>query len=76
MMRVLVAWRSRNIISYIIMIFNINSTRGQTRLLTCVARVTCLVSNYKLYRFNANESLVHINVMSKTDIIQVFIVLI
>ena len=27
------------------MIFNINSTRGQTRLLTCVARVTCLVRN-------------------------------
>ena len=33
----------RNIISNIIMIFNINSTRGQTRFLTCVARVTCLV---------------------------------
>ena len=28
----------RNIISNIIMIFNINSTRGQTRFLTCVAR--------------------------------------
>ena len=27
------------------MIFNINSTRGQTRFLTCVARVTCLVIN-------------------------------
>ena len=27
------------------MIFNINSTRGQTRFLTCVARVTCLVRN-------------------------------
>ena len=26
------------------MIFNINSTRGQTRFLTCVARVTCLVA--------------------------------
>ena len=25
------------------MIFNINSTRGQTRFLTCIARVTCLV---------------------------------
>ena len=25
------------------MIFNINSTRGQTRFLTCVARVTCLM---------------------------------
>ena len=25
------------------MIFNINSTRGQTRFLACVARVTCLV---------------------------------
>ena len=25
------------------MIFNINSTRGQTRFLTCVARVMCLV---------------------------------
>ena len=25
------------------MIFNINSTRGQKRFLTCVARVTCLV---------------------------------
>ena len=25
------------------MIFNINSTRGQTRFLTCLARVTCLV---------------------------------
>ena len=34
----------RNIISNIIMIFNINSTRGQTRFLACVARVTCLVS--------------------------------
>ena len=35
----------RNIISNIIMIFNINSTGGQTRFLTCVARVTsfCLV---------------------------------
>ena len=32
----------RNIISNIILIFNINSTRGQTRFLTCVARVTCL----------------------------------
>ena len=27
------------------MIFNINSTRGQTRFITCVARVTCLVMN-------------------------------
>ena len=27
------------------MIFNINSTRGQTRFLTCIARVTCLVSH-------------------------------
>ena len=27
----------------IVMIFNINSTRRQTRFLTCVARVTCLV---------------------------------
>ena len=27
------------------MIFNINSTRGQTRFLTCVARVTCLEIN-------------------------------
>ena len=25
------------------MIFDINSTRGQTRFLTCVARVTCQV---------------------------------
>ena len=33
----------RNIISNIIMIFIINSTRGQMRFLTCVARVTCLV---------------------------------
>ena len=33
----------RNIIGNIIMIFNINSNRGQTRFLTCVARVTCLV---------------------------------
>ena len=33
----------RNIISNIIMIFNINSTRGQMRFLTCVARGTCLV---------------------------------
>ena len=33
----------RNIIGNIIMIFNIHSTRGQTRFLTCVARVTCLV---------------------------------
>ena len=33
----------RNIISSIIIIFNINSTRGQTRFLTCIARVTCLV---------------------------------
>ena len=33
----------RNIISNIIMIFNINSTCGQTRFLTCIARVTCLV---------------------------------
>ena len=31
------------------MIFNINSTRGQTRFLTCVARVTCLVRNKKKY---------------------------
>ena len=35
--------KPRNIICNIIMIFNINSTRGQTRFLTCVARVTCLV---------------------------------
>ena len=35
----------RNIIGNIIMIFNINSTRGQTRFLTCVARVTCLVND-------------------------------
>ena len=33
----------RNIISNIIVIFNINSTRGHTRFLMCVARVTCLV---------------------------------
>ena len=33
------------------MIFNINSTRGQTRFLTCIARVTCLVrcKNLALY---------------------------
>ena len=35
--------KARNIICNIIMIFNINSTRGQMRFLTCVARVTCLV---------------------------------
>ena len=40
----------RNIISNIIMIFNINSTRGQTRFLTCVARVTCLVILIKQVR--------------------------
>ena len=34
---------TRNIISNMIMIFNINSTRGQTRFLASVARVTCLV---------------------------------
>ena len=54
------------------MIFNINSTRGQTRFLTCVARVTCLViSNvlheirvrsfkrevYKYYRLGAVSSM-------------------
>ena len=33
----------RHIISNIIMIFNINSTRGQTRFLMCVARETGLV---------------------------------
>ena len=27
------------------MIFNINSTRGQMRFLTCVAQVTCLVAH-------------------------------
>ena len=31
------------------MIFNINSTRGQMRFLTCVARVTCLVSLICIY---------------------------
>ena len=30
------------------MIFNINSTRGQTWFLTCVARVTCLVRNKRI----------------------------
>ena len=39
----------RNIISNIIMIFNINSTRGQTLVLTCVARVTCL--GVQVYEF-------------------------
>ena len=34
------------------MIFNINSTRGQTRFLTCVARVTCLV----LINYNNNQT--------------------
>ena len=32
------------------MIFNVNSTRGQTRFLTCVARVTCLVRNKREVR--------------------------
>ena len=46
----------RNIISNIIMIFNINSTRGQTRFLACVARVTCLVLVKCIKReFNACE---------------------
>ena len=43
----------RNIISNIIMIFNINSTRGQTRFLTCVARVTCLVRNKRSTKLGA-----------------------
>ena len=30
------------------MIFNINSTRGQTRFLTCVGQVTCLVVLHKM----------------------------
>ena len=32
------------------MIFNINSTRVQTRFLTCVARVTCLVIIKSLFQ--------------------------
>ena len=39
------------------MILNINSTRGQTRFLTCVARVTCLVIRNicsPLYDFKLN----------------------
>ena len=35
------------------MIFNINSTRGQTRFLTCVARVTCLVRNKRSTKLGA-----------------------
>ena len=45
------------------MIFNINSTRGQTRFLTCVARVTCLV--------NINESVVTV-VGSETECYVIF----
>ena len=42
----------RNIISNIIMIFNINSTRGQTWFLACVARVICLVNiNVQVHSF-------------------------
>ena len=43
----------RNIISNIIMIFNINSSRGQMRFLTCVARVTCLVRNKRSTKLGA-----------------------
>ena len=35
------------------MMFNINSTRGQTRFLTCVARVTCLVRNKRSTKLGA-----------------------
>ena len=35
------------------MIFNMNSTRGQTRFLTCVARVTCLVRNKRSTKLGA-----------------------
>ena len=35
------------------MIFNIISTRGQTRFLTCVARVTCLVRNKRITKLGA-----------------------
>ena len=35
------------------MIFNINSARGQTRFLTCVARVTCLVRNKRCTKLGA-----------------------
>ena len=35
------------------MIFNINSTRGQTRFHTCVARVTCLVRNKRSTKIGA-----------------------
>ena len=35
------------------MIFNINSTRGQTRFLACVARVTCLVRNKRSTKLGA-----------------------
>ena len=38
------------------MIFNINSTRGQTRFLTCVARVTCLVRNKRSTKLGAVQS--------------------
>ena len=38
------------------MIFNINSTRGQTRFLTCVARVTCLLV-YVIYNILHMSSL-------------------
>ena len=55
----------RNIISNIIIIFNINSTRGQTRFLTCVARVTCLVRLKVAFLYNRslylNVSICHLN---------------
>ena len=41
------------------MIFNINSTRGQNRFLTCVARVTCLVEyNMSLQISNIHQIII------------------
>ena len=45
----------RNIISNIIMIFNINSTIGQTRFLTCVMRSN-LVTSYDNITWNTHAS--------------------
>ena len=38
-------------------IFNINSTRGQTRFLACVARVTCLVRNKRSTKLGVHSVL-------------------
>ena len=57
------------------MIFSINSTRGQMRFLTCVARVTCLVSVIVDYFENVGGSMKYIMFLISSYIKFYFILL-